>query len=132
MAFRGQRVGIRVQGARELSSRLAKVSPDAAELKAGYREVADIVVKQAQIEVPVKSGRLRDSIKPMTSVRSAIVQAGSVSRVPYAGPIHFGWAKRHIKPRPFLYDAMDKRQTEVLEAYAAQVNKMAQRAIEGS
>lgn len=129
---RGRAVGIRVEGARELSSRLARVSPDTAELKAGYREVADIVAKQARVEVPVKSGRLRDSIKPTTSARSAIVQAGSATRVPYAGPIHFGWAKRHIKAQPFLYDAMDKRQNEVLEAYAAQVHKMAQRAIEGS
>ena len=132
MALRGQKVGIQVEGARELSLRLAKASPDATELKAGYREVGEVVVKQAQVEVPVKSGRLQRSIKSMPTTSAAVVQAGTAGRVPYAGPIHFGWAKRHIKPQPFLYTAMDKRETEVLEAYSAQVHKMAQRLIEGS
>jgi hypothetical protein len=46
----------------------------------------------------------------------ASVKAG-FKRVPYAGVIHFGWPARGILPRPFLYDALDARRDEVMDAY---------------
>lgn len=32
------------------------------------------------------------------------------SFVPYAGPIHFGWRKRHFRPQPFLFRAAGQKQ----------------------
>ena len=46
-------------------------------------------------------------------------------KVPYAGPIHFGWGRRNIHPQPFLYEALDKRRDEVLDAFALNVQKLA-------
>jgi hypothetical protein len=44
--------------------------------------------------------------------------------VQYAGPIHFGWPARFIKPQPFIYDAVDKRRKEIAERYAELITKL--------
>ena len=52
-----------------------------------------------------------------------MVRAG-FARVPYAGPIHFGWRKRNIQPQPFLYEALDKRRNEVFDRYNKEVRNI--------
>lgn len=108
---------IEVVGLRDLQRALRKVSADAPkELRKTNLEAARIVSDEAVRRVPVRTGRLRDSIRALAQQRGAAVRAGG-ARVPYAGPIHFGWPKRHIKPNPFLYEALDRRRQQVLDAY---------------
>ena len=86
------------------------------DFKQAGKRAGEIVVKAAQSEVPVVSGRLQKSIRAATTARGVKIRAGS-ARVPYAGPIHFGWQSRNIVANPFMYRAADKKLNEVVLSY---------------
>lgn len=86
------------------------------DLKSIHKDAADVVLDKALALVPVRSGRLKNTLRSAATQRSGRVRAG-FKRVPYAGPIHFGWPERHISPQPFLYDALDWRRAEVIQTY---------------
>lgn len=95
----------------------------------GYR-AAEILVRASLSLVPVKTGALKASVRPRRIQAGASVQAGKKS-VPYANPIHWGWAVvstahrgvlkpgtyRGIKPNPFFSDALGYKKQEILETY---------------
>lgn len=111
----------RVEGLNKLLRALEKMDEAAAEsFKAAGVWAGQEVAKTARTIVPVRSGRLRDTIKGASTRRGARVNAGRGS-VPYAGPIHFGWGRRNIFPQPFLYEAADRRANDVVDQYLAQV-----------
>lgn len=118
--------GFKVDGLKELQKEIRKTED--VELKKRLRlankEAAQVVADQAKVEVPRRSGRLARSIGTQATQTSAFVKAGTAARVPYAGPIHFGWPKRNIRPQPFLYEAMDKRIGEVRKAYEKNLEKL--------
>jgi HK97 gp10 family phage protein len=89
-------------------------------------EAAELVVPTAQAEAPRRSGKLAKTVKAKATRKAGSVKAGSAA-VPYAGPIHFGWGRRHIDPQPFLYRAIDKRIHEVRERYEAQMRRAIER-----
>lgn len=66
---------------------------------------------------PRSGGRLKKSIRPGATTKAGIVKAGSASRVPYAGPIHWGWPARNIRPQPFLTLAAQATESEWLPEY---------------
>ena len=107
------------------SSALQKAMKEAgddmvAELKAGNKALGEIVAARARQLVPVRSGALQKTIKATKSAGGAKVNAGTpslTSKVPYAGPIHYGWEARDIEARPFLSDALDDVRDEVVDAY---------------
>jgi len=108
---------VSVDGARELRKALKTVGDEAkAGLKDVNLEVAEIVARAAVTKVPSRSGALRETVRAAGAQTRASVKAG-FKKVPYAGVIHFGWPARGILPRPFLYDALDARRDEVMEAY---------------
>ncbi len=108
---------VSVEGARELRKALKTVGDEAkAGLKDVNLEVAEIVARAAVTKVPARSGALRETVRAAGAQTRASVKAG-FKKVPYAGVIHFGWPARGILPRPFLYDALDARRDEVMEAY---------------
>ena len=96
-----------------------------AELKAGNKALGEIVAARARQIVPVRSGALQKTIKATKSAGGAKVNAGTpslTSKVPYAGPIHYGWDNAFgdgvtIEARPFLSDALDDVHDEVVDAY---------------
>lgn len=96
-------------------------------IRAANKDAADLVVPTARAEAPQRTGRLARSIGARATQKSASIKAGSAQRVPYAGPIHFGWPAHHIKPNPFLYRALEKRMGEVRERYIKQMDKIVER-----
>lgn len=85
--------------------------------KAAGGEGAKTVATTAAQIVPVgKTGNLRTSIRSSGTMGGGVVRSGS-AKVPYAGPVHFGWPARGIEPRPFLYEAADQRAEEVTDLY---------------
>lgn len=115
---------IEIEGLRELNRAFRRLGSDATvDLKGVHLESARVVEKRARQVVPVRSGRLKDTLRSSGTMRGAQVRAG-FARVPYAGPIHFGWRKRNIRPQPFLYDALDDRRAEVLRTYEDNLNKL--------
>jgi hypothetical protein len=120
---------VRITGHKEARKRirgiLDEMDQQAArgELKNMNQEAAQIVADRAVGLVPVQTGTLRDTIRAAGAQKSGRVRAG-FKRVPYAGPIHFGWAARNIDPNPFLYDALDQRRREVLQHYDQQLEAL--------
>jgi hypothetical protein len=114
---------IKVEGARELKKALKDVENGIADLKAVHADAAAIVEVKATSLVPRRSGTLGDSIRSSGNKSGGVVRAGR-ARVPYAGPIHFGWPARNIAPQPFLYDALDDRRSEVIDVYEKRVGDL--------
>lgn len=113
----GQAGAARIEGLREVQKALRDVSSDLKnEMKPTHLKAAEIVVDGAKRIAPVRTGALAASIRAAATQTGGRVRVGSAA-VPYAGPIHFGWPKRRIKPQPFIYDALDPRRAEVANLY---------------
>jgi hypothetical protein len=109
---------VRVSGARELTAALRTVDRQLPrQLTAVHKDVARLVAQEGKRRVPVgPTGRLQRSIRPGATQRGAVVRAGN-DKVPYAGPIHWGWPARGIAPNTFLLDALDARAAQAVTAY---------------
>jgi len=107
---------IRFEGMREFRAALKAIDDDFSDLKGVHKDAAEIVARRAAVISPQREGMLRDSVDSKGTKHKGYVRAGGRSAV-YAGPIHFGWPARNIKPQPFLYDALDQRRGEVLDQY---------------
>lgn len=120
---------VRVEGLDDVRRKIRRMEQgldqDAAkgDLKRMNLEAAEIVAGVATSLVPVRAGTLRQTIRAAGAQKSGRVRAG-FARVPYAGPIHFGWPQRNISPQPFLYDALDRRRNEVFDAYERNMSEI--------
>jgi len=133
-----QPVSIKTQGMKVLRRRLSVLDAGFDDLKELHEDVAKIVAFRASQLAPIgKTKELRDTIRASGTKTAGRVRAG-FKRVPYAGPVHFGWATRPdfnkgwqggpILPNPFLYDALDERHNEVFETYFKGVKKIQKKA----
>ena len=96
---------------------------------AGY-QAGLLLVARALPLVPVKTGRLKANVVPMRLLYGGGAQVAG-NKVPYANPIHWGWAvvgpkhkgKRKvgtyvgIKPQPFFSEALGYTKEEILKTY---------------
>lgn len=120
---------VRVEGLDDVRRKIRKMEQgldqDAAkgDLKAMNLQAAEIVAGVATSIVPTRTGELRATIRAAGAQKSGRVRSG-YARVPYAGPIHFGWPQRNISPQPFLYDALDRRRNEVFDAYERNMSQI--------
>ena len=119
---------VKIEGLSKLQRDLRKLSTDALDLnKEEFLEtnkrVAEIIIGESKKYVPVLTGALAQAVRNASTKKSAKVRAGNVG-VPYAGPIHFGWPSRGIRPNPFFYDAIDNRRDEVRDRYVDLVDKL--------
>lgn len=123
-------VGFEVEGMKDLNKALRRVGDydTMREIKAANLEAAETVAEASKYEVPVRSGRLKKTIKAGGNSKESFVRAGTPARVPYAPPVHWGWSARRIAPQPFVYEAFDKRINEVKDAYEKQLRKLRKRA----
>lgn len=132
---------LKVEGAKRLRRTLKKAGVDAKQLKAINKEAADIVVPVAIINAPIggpyrsrgrgrarKPGRLKSSIRSFATQRAGVVRAGSASRIPYAGPVHWGWPKQPgqqgsgIRANTWMADAAKSTEPVWTKAYERHVH----------
>ena len=120
--------GIKVRGFNQAIRSLRELGVPDNEIKDAGQEAGDLVANEARSLVPVRSGRLRDSIRVGRQLRRVVIQAGNnrttKSGVPYANPIHWGWFKRNIKPQPFFVKALGITRDEVYRAYYDNIAKL--------
>ena len=126
-----EQAGIKVLNLKQITKALQAVGVPNDAIKAAGKESADSVMGEARKLVPVRSGKLRDSIRLAANARGRVtIQAGnnrsSKSGVPYANPIHWGWFKRNIKPQPFFVKALGLTRGEVYEKYMSNMAKLIQ------
>lgn len=116
---------VEVEGASELrrAIRQARASDIARRLRAANKTIAQEIVDRALPHVPVRSGRLKASVKAASTITAAMGKAGSPVRVPYAPVIHWGWPARSIPRRPFLSDAAASVEDDVADRYLAELDK---------
>ena len=104
---------VRVTGLREFTRDLERIGVAASDLSGVMADVGELVAGAARPLTRPKSGRLAGSIRPSKTKTRAVVRAGG-AKVPWAGPQHFGWSARNIRPKLYLYAALDQRRAEVL------------------
>jgi hypothetical protein len=109
--------GIKVKGYKASIQALQAIGVPDAEIKAAGSDAGELVAREARNLVPVRSGKLRNTIKVSKALRSVQVRAGNNGSVPYANPIHWGWFKRNIKPQPFFIKALGITRDEVYRNY---------------
>jgi HK97 gp10 family phage protein len=105
------------------------------QLREANKNVAQMVVDAALPNVPVRSGKLRASVKASATQTAAYGKAGSPVRVPYAAAIHWGEGSgnvgggsnrrgRNIQARPFLWDAADRTINRAVKEYEDQIQDL--------
>ena len=133
--------GVKIEGLSKVRKDLKNLGGDLdlvkGEFLATNKKVAEIVLGDAKRYVPVLSGALAASMKNASTKTAAKIRVGSSGRgrkksnssdlVEYAGPIHFGWPKRRIKPQPFIYEAIDPRRNEIAKEYAERLTSIRNR-----
>lgn len=116
-------VGVRVEGASRLRRTLRDAGDDLTDLKDAHRAAALIAARAAVRFVPWRTGRLAGSIGWRGTASAGTIRAGTRSRVPYAGPIHWGWPKRGIEPQPFLTDGAQASEPTWLPVFEKTIDK---------
>ena len=117
---------VKVEGLNDTKRKLKKLGKDVDygdQFLAINKRLADAVTADSMNNVPVLTGALQGTLRAAASKTSGRVKVG-YKAVPYAGPIHFGWPARFIKPQPFIYDAIDRRRNEIAQRYAELVLKL--------
>jgi HK97 gp10 family phage protein len=117
---------VKVSGAREFRAAMKAMGADLGDLTAINRAAAQKVADTARSNAPVLTGRLAGSVRAGATRTRGTVKAGT-NGIPYAGVIHFGWPGHGIEPQPFIYDALDERKGEVIEAYEAHIEALVEK-----
>ena len=116
--------GIKVTNMREINRALKNVGVPASAVKDAGKKAAESVISEAKALVPVRSGKLRNSIRSGATARGKVTVRAGGARVPYANPIHWGWYKRKIAPQPFFIKALGYTRAEIYNTYFEQLEKL--------
>lgn len=113
--------GVRVDGLPRLRRALKELGDDLGDLKDANAKAAQIVAAEASQRAPHRSGALAGSGRGNRAAGRATVTFGG-ARVPYAAPIHYGWAEHGITAHPFVFDAAQATEPEWLDAYSDDID----------
>lgn len=118
--------GVKIAGLRDAVKALQIVGVPDAEIKLAGQQSGEAVANEARSLVPVRSGKLRDTIRVGKALRKVTISAGNnrATGVPYANPIHWGWFKRNIIPQPFFTKAIGITRNEVYNNYLKQLDRL--------
>lgn len=126
---------VEVEGAKELRRLLKdldeKEIPKAVRL--ANKSAADVIAREAKTRAPVRTGRLRNSIRSGATKAAATVRAGN-KRVPYANAVHWGRkegnvgsppgnhkGKNPVQGKRFIWDAANNANGEAVETYKREI-----------
>ena len=94
--------GYSVEGLTAVVKALQAAGLDVQDLKGAFSRLAAEGARLAAGYAPRRSGALASSIRGNKAKSKAVVSAGNARRVPYAGPINYGWPSRGIRGREFM------------------------------
>lgn len=120
------RIGFEVQGLAPVVRALSALGLEVDDLKDAFSDIAQQGARQAAQFAPRRTGRLAADIRGNRAKSKAVVTAGR-SRVPYAGPINYGWAARGIAPSGFMQKADRAMQPFAIAALERNVNEAIRR-----
>ena len=90
---------------------------------ANKKSVERAFVPLIKARAPRRSGALAGSVKARATAQRAQIIVGTNVRVPYAGPINFGWPLRHIAPQEFIYSGIAAGEKAMLDIYVTEIDK---------
>lgn len=117
------REGVEVDGLRPLVRDLRKLGDGLDDLKDANAEVAGFIAGKAAGRAPRASGRLSQSGRGNRAAGKATVSFGG-ARVPYAGPIHWGWPGHGIAAQPFVVEAAQATEGQWLPLYERNIEQL--------
>jgi hypothetical protein len=120
---------VEVRGAKKLRRTMKAAGENLADLKSVHQAAGNVVVGAARPITPRESSALVSSIRASRLAGGIAVKAGS-ARVPYAGPIHWGWPAHGMQARPFLTEAASASEPTWVALYEQELDKIISR-IEG-
>ena len=88
---------VRVTGADTVARALRRLRKDVTDWTPVTRIIAFDAARQSRSEIPVRSGTLRSTVRGEYTRDNARVLVGIYRKVPYAGPVGYGWRVRNIK-----------------------------------
>lgn len=101
---------VEVEGARQLRKTLRAAGDDLEDLKAANQQAASIAATAAKAGAPRVSGTLAGDIRASGTKTAGIVRAGR-KKIPYAGPIHWGWPARGIEAQPYMTEGAQRTES---------------------
>jgi HK97 gp10 family phage protein len=132
MAYRpkANEESIQIEGLTQLFNALKAVGAPVEAIEEANKAAAQPVARTARNIAPVRSGRLRATIRVGPAKTNVKIRAG-LKRVPYANPIHWGWfydknnfITKNIKPNPFMSRALGYNRDDILKQYVASIQKL--------
>jgi len=112
--------------------KLKKLGLKTQDLSGATTRIRSLVVPPAISGAPVKTGRLRSTVKARKYPNKVEVQAGNNTTVPYANPIHWGWQARNIPPNNWIEKVRDDKFTAVVEIFKEETQKLIDRVERGN
>lgn len=116
---------VRITGLRETVRSLERFGVEAADLKAAFLRIGNMVVQEAKSIVPTLSGALAASIRASNTKNKSEVRAGS-AKVVYAGVQHYG-GYNNIIGSYFLERAVAAKQGEAVNQMEDELNSLIRR-----
>lgn len=107
------RAGFKVTGVAQMVRDLQAIGADVEDLKDAFQKISERGTDVARGIVPVKSGRLKGSLRGNRAKGKAVVTAGG-GPAPYAGAINYGWPARNIEPHLFMQQTDEQMRPEAL------------------
>ena len=107
-----------------------------------HKGAADIVADEARRLAPVKTGRLRQSIRTSGTTKGGVIRIGK-KKISYAGRVTFGDPTSlfgriaggggiKIKGNPFFYEAADRQFEQVVQYYDRELEQILDRALKAA
>jgi hypothetical protein len=105
--------GVRIDGLNRVVRDLPGLGLDISDLKDAFSDIAAEGARLASSFAPKRTGTLAASVRGNRAKNKAVVAAGK-ARVPWAGPINYGWRARGIAPSRFMQKADEAMQPRAL------------------
>lgn len=109
-----------VQGVAELNRKLSQAGADFDDMRNLMHSLGLIVI--AHTKVPHKSSELAGTLRAGRGKTKAVVRAGYAVRGAYAGVVHYGDPHRGHHANPFLTDALQRSQGQVITALTSGID----------
>jgi hypothetical protein len=114
---------VEIVGLPRLTATMRAAEADLNELKDATAAALRVVLAASTSTAPRRSGALAGSGRGNRARRRAIITYGSAA-VPYAGPIHWGWPRRHLAGQPWVSRAAQATEPVWVAAYAAELERI--------
>ena len=119
-------MAVAIEGLRQAVRDLQQLGVDVEDLKDVMADIAREGAEIAAQHAPVASGALRASIRGNRAKGKAVVTAGK-ARVPYAGPVNYGWPARSISASNFIAKTDAEMDTKAPALFEAGIGELIER-----